>query len=318
MPGSSTSTGRGPRSGPGGTSCLNLYIATPAPQSRGREDCGFLTIGAAPARCKKHDGWAAKNAVRGRIPLKRAPRGWVASRGRGRPRSGLGCSGEVDPNARPVGGAPNGMVRLRTRRGSGARPWLGCLSGAGRVVDTRRFLRSLRKKPRCLHAQAPRSGSCWLNELQHANAVTSTLGDTARDPDLQVSADTKAFAQKGWSCRPRSCTSGWTRLSSLREPQHPFHPGDWLRRPRTPPARVATSSASPRNAFRRPVVTAEIDDVMKVSTVGEHRLRDRRQARRRALLAAPSFIYRRGGEMEATGSAARLSSLRARQEVASC
>jgi hypothetical protein len=36
-----------------------------------------------------------------------------------------------------------------------------------------------------------------LSDLQHANSVSSALGETARDPGLRLSADTKPFSQKG-------------------------------------------------------------------------------------------------------------------------
>ena len=35
-----------------------------------------------------------------------------------------------------------------------------------------------------------------LSELQHASSVGSALGEEARDPDLQLSADAKPFSQE--------------------------------------------------------------------------------------------------------------------------
>src|SRR5262245_43217391 len=103
-----------------------------------------------------------------------------------------GCSGEIDANGgvlRPGAGAGGAQ--------GGALP--GTVPGATRGTAPGTPPGGDPTMPGTPAECAPRVPQrlVLLSDLQHANAVGSALGEAARDPGRQLSADTKPFSQKG-------------------------------------------------------------------------------------------------------------------------
>ena len=227
--------------------------------------------------------------------------------------SGLGCSGEVGPNnpGPPIGMGGSGSAAFAGTTAPGVTAGVG---GAGTAGSS-------------AMPPDPGPGACMpklpqrvvlLNELQHANAVTSTLGDTARDPDLQVSADTKAFAQKGLVVS--------TSLVHDRMNQAEFAATSLSTRfTEVTGCPTAGDAACARGflerfaekAFRRPVASAEIDDVMKVFEIGmQTDFQTGVKLAVHALLAAPSFTYRTEiGQVDASRRRSTPDGFRARERA---
>jgi hypothetical protein len=144
-----------------------------------------------------------------------------------------------------------------------------------------------------------------LSDLQHANAVSSTLGDWARDPGLQLSADTKPFSQKGLVVSTSlvhgrldqaeyaavNLDSRFTELTGCSTS------GD------AACARSFLAGFSAR-AFRRPVESTEVDDLMGVFAVGaQTNFVTGVKLAVQAVLSAPSFTYRTElGEVDSLGA----------------
>ena len=214
----------------------------------------------------------------------------------------LGCSGDIDPRTSGVvdpsagtAGFSGGMVPPGTIAGSSG---TGVTPGAGGGPATP-------GTPGACNPELPQR-LVLLNDLQHANAVSSTLGEAARDPSLQLSADTKPFATKGLVVSTSlvhdrldqaeyAATSLDTRFTQVTGCQET---GD-----ATCARGFLTRFAE--QAFRRPVASAEIDDVMKVFDVGmQSDFKTGVKLAVQALLSAPSFTYRSEiGQVEPNGFA---------------
>jgi hypothetical protein len=133
-----------------------------------------------------------------------------------------------------------------------------------------------------------------LSDLQHANSVTSALGDAARDPALQLSADTKPFSQKGLVVS--------TSLVHGRLDQAEYAAASLDDRftevtgcPVTGDAACARGflEGFASRAFRRPVISAELDDLMTVFDVGAQTdYVTGVKLAVQAVLSAPSVTYR--------------------------
>jgi hypothetical protein len=145
-----------------------------------------------------------------------------------------------------------------------------------------------------------------LSDLQHANAVSGVLGRAARDPGLQLSADTKPFSQKGLVVS--------TSLVHDRIDQAQYAAASLDDRftevtgcPASGDAACARAFLErfAERAFRRPVASTEIDGLMTVFGVGaQSDFVTGVKLAVQAVLSAPSFTYRSEvGEAGATGTA---------------
>ena len=225
-------------------------------------------------------------------PPKRATRGqWILLGWLLAP--GLGCSGEVDPYPNP--GAPGGAAGTDAvaNGGSGV---TGNVPGAGAGGSMAGAAGNNPGQPQIPGACNPTLPQrvVLLNDFQHANSVGSVLGETARDPDVQLSDDTKSFATKGLVVS--------TSLVHDRMDQGAFAAASLETRftdvtgcPTTGDAACARRFLErfAETAFRRPVASAEIDDVMKVFEVGAKAdFKTGVKLAVQAVLGAPSFTYR--------------------------
>ena len=229
---------------------------------------------------------------------------------------GLGCSGDVGPgtdNGPPIGSPggsnPSGVAGMTGGVGAPGASGSGA-AGTGHPTVPSNPTACMPKLPQRV---------VLLNDLQHANAVTSTLGETARDPELQISDDTKPFAQKGLVVS--------TSLVHERMDQGEFAAGTLDTRftevtgcPTSGDAACARGFLErfAEKAFRRPVDSAEIDDLMKVFEVGmKSDFQTGVKLAVQALLGAPSFTYRTEiGQVDASGMAARLTAYELANELA--
>ncbi len=201
----------------------------------------------------------------------------------------LGCSGNIGPGkgaSGPNGGGAGGASGM-SGGGAGAAGGGGGMSGGGAGGST---------MPIDPGACAPRTPQrlVLLSDLQHANAVSGRLGDAARDPALQLSADTKPFSQKGLvvstslvhgrldqaQFAAASLEERFTEVTGCAED------GD------AACARTFLEGFAER-AFRRPVESAEVDDLMEVFELGvatDYPTGVKLAVQ--AVLSAPSFTYR--------------------------
>lgn len=147
-----------------------------------------------------------------------------------------------------------------------------------------------------------------LGELQHANAIASLLGEDARDPDVQVTAETKPFSWKGLVVGTslvhgrlaEAEHAAATLAGRVEEITGCAPPGD---------AACARSFIErfASDAFRRPVDAAEVDDLMTVYELGAETDFDTGVSLAvQAVLSAPSFTYRRELGVPAAGGTVRL------------
>lgn len=199
-----------------------------------------------------------------------------------------GCSGQIDGDPiQPVAG--------------GAAPAPGTTGSAD-------VLGSDPQMPVGPNACAPRVPQrlVLLSDLQHAKSVSSALGEAARDPGLQVSADTKPFSQKGLVV---STSLVHDRLDQAEYAALSLD----TRFTEVTGCPVAGDAACARGflerfsarAFRRPVAGVEIDDLMKVFGIGAQTdYVTGVKLAVQAVLSAPSFTYRSEvGEADAAGTA---------------
>jgi hypothetical protein len=216
---------------------------------------------------------------------------------------GLACSGSIsDPQQNP--GAPVGAAGV----GSGGFGGAATVPGGGGVGGSPGVAGNNPAQPQDPSGCTPTLPQrvVLLNDLQHANSVSGVLGEAARDPELQLSDDTKAFATKGLVVS--------TSLVHERMDQGEFAAASLESRftdvtgcPLTGDAACARGFLErfAETAFRRPVASAEIDDLMTVFEVGAKvDFKSGVKLAVQALLSAPSFTYRTEiGQVEPNGVA---------------
>jgi hypothetical protein len=107
-----------------------------------------------------------------------------------------GCAGDIGDGGNPLAPGVGGAGGASAIAGSGVPgvPGGGGASGSGGppVIDDP----GAPGQPGACDARLTQR-LVLLSDLQHANAVSGALGAAARDPALQLSADTKPFSQKG-------------------------------------------------------------------------------------------------------------------------
>jgi hypothetical protein len=210
----------------------------------------------------------------------------------------VGCSGQIgngNPDL-PAGGASGaaGVMAGGGQGGGGAVPGGGGSGGGGGITDPQ--------------VCAPRVAQrlVLLSELQHSSSVGSALGQEARDPALQLSADTKPFSQKGLVVST-SLVHGRIDQAQYAAATLDERFTDVTGCPETGDAACARGFLErfTARAFRRPVESAEIDDLMTVFELGaETDYKTGVTLAVQAVLSAPSFTYRREiGEVDASGVA---------------
>jgi hypothetical protein len=229
------------------------------------------------------------------------PRVMRCARAAARALGRAGCSGGIEDDggggnsAVPGGG---GGVGAPGSGAGGAAPGVAGNSGAsgtGAVVPADPLACAPRVPQRLV----------LLSDLQHANSVSSALGDAARDPGLQLSADTKPFSQKGLVVS--------TSLVHGRLDQAQFAATSLDQRFTEVTGCAETGDATcartflegfTERAFRRPVTSTEIDDLMKVFDLGAQTdYVTGVKLAVQAVLSAPSFTYRSEvGEPDSNGN----------------
>ena len=218
---------------------------------------------------------------------------------------GLGCSGDIGMDeADPSNPADSPGFAGDTPVGAAGAPGVpggdpGAMGPLPADVD-----------PECLPDLPARL--VLLSDLQHENSVTAALGDVARDPGSQINAATKPFSQKGFVVSTSLVHGrlGQAEFAAATVPDRllevtgcPGGEGD------------AADDACARGflerftaeAFRRPVDSAEIDDLMVVYALGKETdfVTGVRLAVE-AVLSAPSFTYRSELGQPAGGGLVRL------------
>lgn len=145
-----------------------------------------------------------------------------------------------------------------------------------------------------------------LSDFQHANSVSSALGGAARDPALQLSADTKPFSQKGLVVST-SLVHGRLDQAEYAVTSLDDRFTEVTGCPTTGDATCARGFLErfAARAFRRPVASTEIDGLMTVFDVGaETDYVAGVKLAVQAVLSAPSFTYRSEiGAADASGAA---------------
>jgi hypothetical protein len=217
-----------------------------------------------------------------------------------------GCAGDIGDRGGAhvpgAGGASGGAAAAAGGTGAPGIPGAGGASGSGGpVIDDP----GAPGQPGACEARLPQR-LVLLSDLQHANAVSGALGEAARDPALQLSADTKPFSQKGLVVS--------TSLVHGRLDQAEYAAASLDDRftevtgcPTTGDAACARGFLErfAARSFRRPVATEEVDGLMTVFDVGAQTdYVTGVKLAVQAVLSAPSFTYRSEiGEAGANGVA---------------
>jgi hypothetical protein len=201
----------------------------------------------------------------------------------------LGCSGNIGPgkdyNVPRGNGGAGGAAGMTPGAGAGGGGATSGNGGAGGSVT-----------PHEPGACEPRLAQrlVLLSDLQHANAVTGALGEEARDPGLGLSADTKPFSQKGLVVSTslvhgrldQAQFAAATLDDRFTEVTGCAEDGDEAC------ARSYLEDFTER-AFRRPVASEEINDLMAVYELGAQTdFKTGVKLAVQAAMSAPSFTYR--------------------------